>query len=407
MDAVYGKSFITIVAASAEGSNNGILFRRPPRRAITINGPGGQNDTCGIRKLFRDIAIQLQQQTEGPAFLSQRDCLRMLPESIPPRTADFRVTITAPKAFKDEPINGRAWALQERFLSPRLLIYTWDELFWQCDAGIKSNLKENTSKRWHRQYKYRLPKNAAVDEVDWARIVDSYCSRNLTNSLDKLLAISGLARRYQRQNEKVDRYLAGMWESHLPYSLLWVRDDAWSSFYYQPQVSQPTSYRAPSWSWASVDGITSSHMIISSRRVPNAVIILKAHCEMVSSDDQFGLVKGGSLVLRGLVKRTSAIDFDTQSRGSSDPVLLAIDDKTGDEIEIGAVLLDQRSPRSLLHQKILVPAYCLLVTPEPEPFALVLEAVEGRQGVYRRIGVCYLRIKGWFNIVAPQTVTVI
>lgn len=78
----------------------------------------------------------------------------------------------------------------------------------------------------------------------WDQIVQLYTGANLTRADDKLVAISGLAR--ETLKEVKDSYYAGLWGSDFATNLLW----------YLPfqQRRPPIAYRAPSWSWASVDG---------------------------------------------------------------------------------------------------------------------------------------------------------
>jgi len=87
----------------------------------------------------------------------------------------------------------------------------------------------------------------------WYRTVEDFCARNLTVEMDKLPALAGLA---QREHEfRHSRYLAGLWQDDLPSALLWRS----SRFTLREGIegipaSRPTGYRAPSWSWASVNG---------------------------------------------------------------------------------------------------------------------------------------------------------
>lgn len=95
-----------------------------------------------------------------------------------------------------------------------------------------------------------------------------------------------------------DIYLAGLWYNSLPHALLWRVLDA-------TLVTRPTSYRAPSWSWALIDG----------RILPNStetamdgsqlcLEILGSDVDLVS-EDPTGQVQAGSLQARGLMKRAS------------------------------------------------------------------------------------------------------
>lgn len=151
--------------------------------------------------------------------------------------------------FAKEPLNRRAWALQEWLLSPRRL--------WMTSYGVVFDCFHEAPGSWmlgHGSYSLKLVSTSAPSAQDWKTLVEGYCSRDLTNPLDKLMAISGLARRFNAlSNHRHGHYLAGHWEGGLPLSLLWHRDISDYGLP-QPKPSQTTMYRAPSWSWASIDG---------------------------------------------------------------------------------------------------------------------------------------------------------
>lgn len=68
---------------------------------------------------------------------------------------------------------------------------------------------------------------------------------DLTVGSDELPGLPGLAEEYERLTG--DRYGAGLWISTLPGALMWKpKREALSRF---------NLYRAPPWSWASMDGI--------------------------------------------------------------------------------------------------------------------------------------------------------
>ncbi|ENH67407.1 hypothetical protein FOC1_g10010677 [Fusarium oxysporum f. sp. cubense race 1] len=82
------------------------------------------------------------------------------------------------------------------------------------------------------------------DQFTWHRSVQEYSRLNVTYESDKTIALAGVAQRMQHI-QPGDRYLAGIWEKHLPLDLLWM---VWPT----PEVRKPRLSRYPSWSWASV-----------------------------------------------------------------------------------------------------------------------------------------------------------
>jgi hypothetical protein len=101
-----------------------------------------------------------------------------------------------------------------------------------------------------------FPIDPVYGDKNWESILKNYTGRALSYPGDKLVAISAVAQdtarrlNSHRPSEKVKpRYLAGLWEHHLPYALCWRRlcDD-------EDLRSRLSLYRAPSRSWAAVDG---------------------------------------------------------------------------------------------------------------------------------------------------------
>lgn len=100
---------------------------------------------------------------------------------------------------------------------------------------------------------------AALQRKLWWRLVERYAERMLIVPADKLPALQGLATRFEQKinaPQKMDsnstpvRYSFGLWVGeHFATGLLWYLKDA--------STKRP-SQRAPSWSWAAVEGIITS-----------------------------------------------------------------------------------------------------------------------------------------------------
>lgn len=73
----------------------------------------------------------------------------------------------------------------------------------------------------------------------------TYSKGQLTKSQDKLPALSGIAREIWLSLK--ERYIAGMWEGDRLHSLLWCVSP------YRDSTNLPSEYRAPTWSWASIE----------------------------------------------------------------------------------------------------------------------------------------------------------
>ncbi|KAE8447348.1 hypothetical protein EG329_010906 [Mollisiaceae sp. DMI_Dod_QoI] len=84
---------------------------------------------------------------------------------------------------------------------------------------------------------------------DWRYIIQDFTGRNLTYTSDKLPALSGYVL-YARHIHSLtgDIYLAGLWKNDIMSQLLW-----WINIRSTATNPRPSTYRAPSWSWASTD----------------------------------------------------------------------------------------------------------------------------------------------------------
>lgn len=164
-----------------------------------------------------------------------------------------------------EPINKRAWTFQEQLLSPRLLIYASHTLQWQCRT-LKCNLggsynapsdspaprlpstqvlllEGTQEKRKSHEPSADIPHTILQH---WLRIVMSYTSRKSSLPSDKLPALSALAASYAPVFGP--EYFAGIWARSAVQQLCWMSADRRLFF------TSPAQYRAPSWSWAALDG---------------------------------------------------------------------------------------------------------------------------------------------------------
>ena len=132
----------------------------------------------------------------------------------------------------------------------------------------------------------------------WYRTVEQYTVRALTKQFDILPAIGGLASRFQGLVE--DRYVAGLWEGDLHQGLLWTVEGA-----IQPGEQR---FRAPSWSWASIN-LTS----IKYDKIPSTGYEAwnKTWFEIedvgatLASANAYGEVDGGALNVTGYMRELS------------------------------------------------------------------------------------------------------
>jgi hypothetical protein len=153
----------------------------------------------------------------------------------------------------------RGWVFQERILAPRLLIFSGKQILWGCgqlQAG-ESWPRGKTSENHIDQFASVEVDKARLSEVldprrgiskthaAWWTFLQDYMPSELTVRSDRLPAIQGIAALVAAQTG--ERYCSGFWlTDDLPHALLWRVKDI--------LAARPAEYRAPSFSWASVDG---------------------------------------------------------------------------------------------------------------------------------------------------------
>lgn len=141
----------------------------------------------------------------------------------------------------------------------------------------------------------------------WRHVINDYSGMDLTEQSDRLPAIAGVASQIGELLHA--RYLAGLWQTHLPSDLLWRTDHLLECEQHRSQ------YRAPSWSWASIDWKVKYYRRISLDR---EFSVVRALCDPVTNVNPFGEVTHGFLEVNA---KTANLAFEldlsedkTQSR---------------------------------------------------------------------------------------------
>jgi hypothetical protein len=273
VDDVFSNSFLTLAATSAADSSVGCLLPKPQPFKIQATDSRGTLNKIYVR--------------EQPSHYSFK-----APFDEGAHMNDWELPFnTSAEANRHTPLLKRAWAYAERLLSPRVLHFTKSEMIMECREGYQcecgriddsrydsrttDTVKQEFAKiAWaseiHREttngLKHGIENVASqlgeinlgdvmgpADNVDrddaiqlWSYIVTEYTARDLTYDTDRLVAISGIAKRFAKILKS--GYIAGQWTSSI-LDLLWHPND--SARCRRPQVA---SENIPSWSWASVEG---------------------------------------------------------------------------------------------------------------------------------------------------------
>ena len=137
------------------------------------------------------------------------------------------------------PIESRGWTMQERLLSSRLLFFHPGRIDWVCRqphlfAGSSStysvNLIDDSVTSKNRFFEKFDPicsdMNTDVDEqirrcytLSW-----DFSGRTLSDPLDRLPALAGVAKELRRKFPGIGDHVAGLWTTNLAQQLLWRTD---------------------------------------------------------------------------------------------------------------------------------------------------------------------------------------
>lgn len=174
------------------------------------------------------------------------------------------------------------------------------ENFWHAELH-KADLSDHTHSMRTSVVSQRLGTNATVDESSiWWAIVNEYTMRDLTYPSDKLLAIRGLAVHLYDQylrTEAETQYVMGLWTNKMAVGLLWYVDLG-------SDRKRPQTYRAPSWSWASVEGIISNDSLdINQEKSALEIVELQIQTDEVRPLPwlQDECSEGSAIILRGSI----------------------------------------------------------------------------------------------------------
>jgi hypothetical protein len=204
----------------------------------------------------------------------------------------------------DLPLSYRAWVFQERLLSPRTLHFVPDRISWECDGS--RNLTEYLphgvdADRWNgfdclaqNAFSVREKGDLATYYYD---LVFPYTDRRLSHpDEDKLVAFAAVARRCIPWFGS--DYCAGIFRSTMPKGLLWEMSPL-------GRLGRSKVYRAPSWSWASLDCRVKFGILDGEGTV--LAVVDDVTVESVDPNNRFGQVKSASLTLTGPLVASDAL----------------------------------------------------------------------------------------------------
>jgi hypothetical protein len=350
MPQIYQRSFVTISASSGNSVREGFL-----------------QDRGYFYKSTQPMKLQYQASTGVTGAL-----------------IFFETHASSP----EDPIDSRAWTYQERRLSPRFLEYTTTQLKWTCRTL-------RTFDGDHAPFMFADDEGVATPtEIpclegrplpQWRRVVCGYTSRNLTMPNDKLIAISAIAKMYRQSTGHT--YLAGLWKECLPQELCWRLSEGSSL------SSRPREYRAPSWSWAAVDGEIHSWLYgfgLDAYVVQiDATEILEVTVTQMPPNTTYGTITAGRIAVKGRIA-TVEWYYNRRELNVEDHQMDAFPDAKEEGLSSAA---DAHMTTTALFVLKAQPTW--IDTPDVRRCGLILR--EDSSGTYKRVGFFQCRERGHKN----------
>jgi hypothetical protein len=243
--------------------------------------------------------------------------------------------------IEESPVAGCGWNVLERMLAPRIVHFTKRQLVWECASGCQFEgaklLRDQGSgpaingydKRVNQQYVQEALQlqpaeiDSGSDDADnksiarlrsWTQNVNALSWGRFDVPTDKLPAIGKIA--LVMNDGTLGDYLAGIWSKHIVSGLAWGRMFS--------LLTPAPEYRAPTWSWASVDGpvaiddVQPDSVPVSSWAQKYQPKLVSHHMVLDNPSNPYGCVLEGShIVLEaaciGFKKLTEGLESQQQA----------------------------------------------------------------------------------------------
>ncbi|KAJ2986969.1 hypothetical protein NUW58_g4771 [Xylaria curta] len=309
MARIYSQATVTIIASRASRAVDGFL---------------GEIDLASQTKLAVRLRFRCpdDHRTVGSAYLTHIEGSR----------------------DRSEPIDSRAWTLQERYLSNRVLEFGSRQTRWTCaTSSALTSPPGATNPNSSTATTTATASDSYTDGWKWDSNSDHYASQMLYLHVDLLADLVELAMqrssaawvrdwlhgrwqgvlaeytptaavpcRTDRQDEN-EEYLAGMWKSSLPSFLCWhaVVTNGAEDPKQQGRMGardrlplSPEIYQGPSWSWTGVN----CHVLFIFGRACDRdcrAVLLNANVTLANTAAKCGAVTHAALTLKGRMRRSS------------------------------------------------------------------------------------------------------
>lgn len=339
---IYKNAIVTISASRAKDISQGILNRRIP---------------LGTR--FPDHVFEMRYNKNltrpGSVVLSKDWSLLSVPE--------------------DDPLDYRAWALQERLVSRRIIDIGSQQTRWVCHSLLHWNIVDGGqmsgpqhSERSFQLYRELLHFRKGYSDEEpiniWHKIVLNYSHRQITELSDRLPAIAAIAQEFSELLGPT--FLAGLWYSTLAFDLLWHLSA--TNLSHKPKV-----YLGPSWSWIStMEPITYEPRTIKTPDgwktclppLDEKFVVVEHDIQLKCNEFKFGEVSSARLVVKGRHRKALWVPGSQDKRSGQLGTLFSEDAAWELPAHFAVDHLDDDNETD--KNRISVPVELLLIAAEPD-----------------------------------------
>ncbi|KAI4952331.1 hypothetical protein J4E91_002800 [Alternaria rosae] len=363
---VYSNAYLTTAATRASHCGEGFLQPRKvkDRHVVTFADKEGSFD----------LYIYYDDLTMSPGSM----------ESIIDQSIKMR---------REEPLLSRVWVLQERVLARRTIHFASYQMQWECSEqvltedgytedykaceeisleriaqGLKSVKDAPLLQHTQQSQDAEIVRAFNPAWRVWSRLIEEYTSRNMTYQSDKFPALSGVTSALQKLTGDV--CLAGIWKSWFLQGLLWrLQDPNWDEYVFFPKTPQRSHpWRAPTWSFASVEGVVVYHLLDHDLGQETYAELLQ--CDVCPKGvNPLGELKNGFAKIKAPVAEVFDVSPVLSDAGRVCKVRM-----TNDRHAEGSVWFDVE-----VHN----PCFVLMITPHT---GIAIVPVDVAQGTYTRVG---------------------
>ena len=366
MGDIYGNAYLVIAASLAQDGSCGCYVPRPRTHRIQFQNQHQSIDVYVREKINHDVW-----KKDEPYW-----------------------------GISELPLLGRAWAFQERLLATRMIHYTSRELVWECRSCVSCEcgaLEEQRAswaafpakKNFKTRYAEVVTFGSDVERLNlWHTIGTEYTSRRITNSSDRLPALSAIAKQVDMPGI-LGNYLAGIWSCTLPGSLLWWSDTREKACPDWQAVThwRPSSRNAPTWSWLSVEGPVDT----CGRNPVSEVQVLHISYTLATSD-MYGQCCEASIIIAG---QFEPIEIHEKLQANGD-VIHEVRSRDNKEV---AVLIPDTHPLEIPSNELSKTIFVALKFSRGAPSwwnCLILRVWSNNSNVFQRVGIAELGNE-WFH----------